>query len=180
MEVINYRTELNKLIPDNAVTCEVGVAEARFSEHILTHWKPLVHVMIDLWECQTNVTGDGNFPKEWHDKNYKETLERVKPFGDKVEIHRGLSWRMSQHVPDESLDLCYIDACHEYSAVVKDIEAYYPKVKKGSIIAFHDSENKDYGVGQAVREFAAKNGLTINLIRENHWSEAGCWIRKPL
>jgi len=37
---INYRTDLNKLLPDDAVTVEVGVAEGNFSEHILNNWMP--------------------------------------------------------------------------------------------------------------------------------------------
>lgn len=175
---IKYRTDLNKLLPDNPVTAEIGVAEGLFSEHILKNWKPLLHVMVDLWEHIPSATGDGNFPKDWHDNNYKEVLERVKPFGETVEIHRGLSWRMSQHVPNESLDLVYLDAGHYYDAVMKDLEAWYPRVKKGGIVAGHDYANKDYKVFEAVQDFIKEKNIEVHLIAEDHWSNSGFWFRK--
>lgn len=175
---IKYRADLNKLLPPNPITLECGSAEGLYTEYILKNWNPLLHIIVDLWEHIPSVTGDGNSPQEWHTKNYKEVLERVKPFRDKVEIHRGLSWQMAQHIPDNSLDLCYIDACHEYEAVSKDIRAYYPKVKTGGIMAFHDTENPDYGAGRAVRDFIKDKGITLHIISENHWADAGCWFRK--
>ena len=55
-----------------------------------------------------------------------------------VEILRGDSVEMSKHIPDNSLDLCFIDADHTYSGVKRDIEAYLPKVKNGGYICGHD------------------------------------------
>lgn len=40
--------------------------------------------------------------------------------------------------PDENFDFVYIDAQHEYDSVKRDIEAWYPKVKKGGMLAGHD------------------------------------------
>jgi hypothetical protein len=40
---IKYRKDLNKLLPQNPVTCEVGVAEGFFSRDILELWKPSHH-----------------------------------------------------------------------------------------------------------------------------------------
>jgi glycosyltransferase involved in cell wall biosynthesis len=39
---------------------------------------------------------------------------------------------------DNSIDLLYIDGCHTRRGVSQDIELYYPKVKDGGIILFHD------------------------------------------
>lgn len=41
---------------------------------------------------------------------------------------------------DKSLDFVFIDGDHEYSAVMKDLEAWYPKVKIDGIICGHDCE----------------------------------------
>lgn len=37
-----------------------------------------------------------------------------------------------------NLDFVYIDGCHEYEFVKKDIELYYPKIREGGIIGGHD------------------------------------------
>jgi len=176
---IKYRTDLNKLLPANPITAEIGCAEGLFSEHILKNWNPLRHYMVDLWECIPTAKGDGSSPKEWHDKNYKEVKERVQPFEEKVHILRGLSWRMNQYIKDESLDLVYLDAGHYYEAVMKDLQAWYPTVRKGGIVAGHDYANKDYQVFEAVQEFIKGANIEVHLIAEDHWSNSGFWFYKP-
>lgn len=39
----------------------------------------------------------------------------------------------------EALDLLFIDGAHDYASVKADFELYFPKVKVGGVIAFHDS-----------------------------------------
>lgn len=51
---------------------------------------------------------------------------------------------------DQHADLIFIDANHEYEAVKADIEAWYPKVKSGGILAGHDLVYA--GVRRAVEE----------------------------
>jgi predicted O-methyltransferase YrrM len=56
---------------------------------------------------------------------------------------------------DQSLDFVFIDASHEYEDVKNDINAWFPKVKVGGVLAGHDYyENNDFapGVKMAVNE----------------------------
>lgn len=41
---------------------------------------------------------------------------------------------------DETVDLVFIDASHLYSNVVRDINCWFPKVRKGGIICGHDCQ----------------------------------------
>ncbi len=52
------------------------------------------------------------------------------------------------HFADESVDLLHIDGLHTYDAVSHDFALWYPKVKPGGIILFHDiaSRMMDFGV----------------------------------
>lgn len=71
-------------------------------------------------------------------------------------------------------DIIYVDASHEYEAVLQDIEKYWDILDKGGMI-FGDDYTKYWpGVIKAVDEFAEKNDLktTINGVV---WS-----IQKPL
>jgi len=63
-------------------------------------------------------------------------------------------------IPD-NLDFCYIDGNHQYEFVKKDIELYYPKVRKDGIIGGHDFEGTCMGVVRAVLEFANNNNLEL-------------------
>lgn len=175
---IKYRIDLYKLLPPSPVTVELGVAEGYFSSDILENWKPSLHYMVDNYG-PIGLRGDGAFSQEWHDKNYYSMLLKVRNFQDRYKILRGPTAAMSEHVKDNSVDLVYVDACHWYECVREDIRAWWPKLKHGGVMAFHDFEDDSYGVKQAVTEFSQNNGLIVNLIPENKKDDAGAWIRKP-
>ena len=52
---------------------------------------------------------------------------------------------------NESIDVIFLDADHSYKSVKKDLECWYPKVKKGGILAGHDYTWES--VRKAVNEF---------------------------
>lgn len=69
---------------------------------------------------------------------------------------------------DESLDGIFIDAAHDYDSVVKDVAAWFPKVKPGGIFAGHDYPCDD--VKRAVDEHASANGYSVTPFHR-------CWIK---
>jgi predicted O-methyltransferase YrrM len=53
----------------------------------------------------------------------------------------------------KKFDMIFLDANHEYEAVKQDIKTWWPRIKTGGIIAFHDYGHDDYkGVKRAVDE----------------------------
>jgi hypothetical protein len=65
-------------------------------------------------------------------------------------------------LPDEYLDFVYIDGDHKYEEVKRDIECWFPKVKKGGCIGGHDYGKKNYlGVRRAVKESFGDFVITI-------------------
>ena len=89
----------------------------------------------------------------------------LKKYGDKVEFIRKFSEAATEHIEDRSLDFLYIDGNHQYEFVKKDIELYYPKVKKGGIIGGDDytsspeTERERFGIFKAVNEFFKKKRI---------------------
>ena len=51
---------------------------------------------------------------------------------------------------DESIDIVYIDAMHDYAAVDNDIENWIKKIKPNGFIAGHDYSERWSGVVQAI------------------------------
>ncbi len=175
--MINHRYELIKLLPPNPVTVELGVAEGNFSRDIMRDWKPSLHYLVDMWESAPSFPGDAGMDQGWHNRNYNSVIEKMGPFKN-YRILRGPTTAMAGSVENVTVDLVYIDACHSYECVKNDIAAWWPKLKSGGIMAFHDYEMPHYGVKMAVTEFASLNGLQINLIPEIHKQDAGAWLRK--
>lgn len=64
-----------------------------------------------------------------------------------------------------NIDLLFIDADHSYGGCKGDIDKYFPYMKDGGVILFHDCDETSPGVVQAVNEFADEQGLTVELFK---------------
>lgn len=65
-------------------------------------------------------------------------MERMKPFKEKgvdVPVIRKYSADGRKDIQDDSLDFIYIDARHDYKAMMEDLEFMWPKLKEGGIFA---------------------------------------------
>lgn len=69
-----------------------------------------------------------------------------------ITVVEGVSWLTPGLFPHESIGLLFLDGDHSYEGVIKDFKAFFPKVKKGGTIIFHDYK---YMIGR-VSEKAVK------------------------
>jgi hypothetical protein len=56
----------------------------------------------------------------------------------------------------ESVDFCFIDGDHRYASVMADLQAWWPKIKPGGVLAGHDYRQSApwlLGVTPAVHDF---------------------------
>lgn len=169
--MVKHRIDLVKLLKDlklPLIGAELGCAEGYFSNDLLEQGLEKLF-MVDAWQTLP-VKGDGGFPQDWHDANFKAALQRVEKHGNKAVVLRGLTAEMAKEVPDNSLGLLYLDAGHDYNSVTADLHAWFPKVVQGGVIAGHDYLNTAYGVRQAVNDFRRKN---VFVIEENKKEDAG-------
>lgn len=106
-------------------------------------------------------------------------MERIEPFKEKVVILKGFSYKMANDIPDNSLGHVHIDCDHSYNGTKSDAEIYWGKLVDGGVMTFHDYANPAYGVWRAVREFAQKHELEINMLTENgELDNYGCYFIK--
>lgn len=102
---------------------------------------------IDPWyetakECHhSNLLGTlqaYNVPRDF----YHLWAERIEEAGmsSKVTPIRGISQdpAVARRIPDESMDLLYIDGDHSYESCLSDIEMYMPKVRIGGVVCGDD------------------------------------------
>lgn len=177
---IKYRSQLVDLLKHlnlPLVAVEVGVAEGYFSKDLLNAGLDKLY-SVDAWET-LNQKGDGGFPQDFHDKNYTAAIERLKPFGGKSIILKGLSKDMAKNVPDNSCGLIYLDGDHSYNGVWSDLTCWFYKLVKGGIMATHDYLSPAYGTKQAFQEFVVlTEASSIYAIPENKEEDAGAFFIK--
>lgn len=170
---IKYRRDLHKIIDLSLPAAEIGVAEGLFSRDMLAWGLPKLY-MVDVWK-HTEIKGDASSPSDWHEANFVNARRLTEPYGEKAVILKGLSTEMVRHVPDNSLGLVYLDACHAYECVKADLHAWLPKLVKGGVMAGHDYLMPEYGVREAVMEFC-KGKYTIHITTEDQKKDAGFYF----
>ena len=111
-----------------------------------------------------------------------ETTKRRFHNDESVVITRGRSNIEYSKFENGFFDFIYIDALHTYKSTKEDITNWYPKLKKGGIIAGHDYCLKDigkpteYGVIKAVTEFRKENETIIKDFRTFGNGKDICWL----
>ena len=147
---IKTREDFGKLfesLKKTGVGAEIGVQYGYFSSKIAEFYTGKL-LCIDLWG----------------DENTYEIAKKALSDPEKFKLYRADSLTIAEFVPDNSLDFGYIDANHHYKEVLADIEAWYPKVRSGGILAGHDYvKYQDIEVIEAVDEWCKKTGYKIKL-----------------
>ena len=99
------------------------------------------------------------------DRLYSAVSTNLLKFQGRARLIREKSWLAAGEFDDGSCDLVYIDGDHTYDSVVKDLAAWYPKVKKGGIICGDDINWP--GVKKAVDEFFVRRERHYQVISKN-------------
>lgn len=130
---------------------EIGVAVGETSWYLLDHFPKLEMVLVD--------------------PHVRPPLaELVKRFDSRVQFIRAISHEAAAKVPDNTLDLIFIDAQHTYENVKEDIHDWAPKLKDDGIMGGHDLCDEYFpGVRQAVEE----TGLEYEADAGHTW-----WFKK--
>jgi len=156
---------LQLALRENLVGIEIGVDKGTNARFMLSNLSIKKLYLVDpYFEQSEEFTPDGERPYI-ESTPYREAYEIakriLKPYEDKIEWLIGTTEEVIDKVPDDSLDFCYIDGCHEYKFVKLDIELCLPKVKQFGIIGGHDFVNEHPGVCKAVIEKFGRDNLFV-------------------
>jgi cephalosporin hydroxylase len=146
---INSRNDLHHVLNkvDAKIGIEIGVQCGEYTEYLLKTTSMFMYG-IDPWGKIEGCDDQGNVSDEKHQQNMERTFDRLDSFirQERCKLIRSLSLDAVENFKNDSVDFIYIDADHSYDHVKADIEAYYPIVRKGGIIAGHDFLNGLYHV----------------------------------
>ena len=160
---------------------EIGVRDGDFSDYTLSKWKGKRLHLIDPWlEQNSTIYNDvSNVPQKEQEVRFRSVVQRMETkYPGRYQIHRNLSTDAVKNFENSSLDYVYIDArseaqrltmhiaaryvisslvypCrHDFHGVMEDLEAWWPKLRAGGLLAGHDFVPD--GVVRAVRPTAAR------------------------
>jgi predicted O-methyltransferase YrrM len=156
------------------VMVEVGVAYGYHAVDLLSRNPSLVYFGIDPYRADYDPSD--SFSKDVESmfglsgQNSMDILFQTvesnlkRDFLDRANIIRDTSENIVNEFENESVDLVFIDGDHRFEPVLKDLESWWPKVKRNGVILGDDWDWK--GVREAAIHFANMNEMKIILLNE--------------
>jgi len=124
---------------------------------------------VDSWKGEEAIAYDTDTVQDL-ENIFRQNL---KPVLEHITMLTMMSWHAAADFEDDSVDFCYVDAGHSYNTVTSDLQAWWPKLRPGSLFAGDDYTKGYPGVQQAVWDFFGP--LNIKVRRSGR-----CWlVTKP-
>lgn len=158
--LLPYIQQLN----GNLIGCEIGVCHG-FTTKFLLQNVPNISKIYCIDHYPSYVEWDGTrLTEERQEETKRKCKERLQEYSS-VEFVYQSSQDFVNNIPDDTLDFIFIDGEHSYESTIRDIENYWPKMKKGGLFSGHDINLSS--VEKAVRDFFIDQ--KIEFVENNAW-----------
>lgn len=181
---------------------EVGVQKGIFAKKSLELWPSCEeYKLVDLWGNEKGYVVPFGWSRKTQEGFLADARARMAKLkrGNVPEFFVMRSTEAAEKLKDNYFDYVYLDARHDYCAVLEDITLYYQKLRAGGILSGHDYGDAQYAkdrlppgkgdwskcedgtthpgaVKGAVDVFAKETGLHVVLSNEDFPS---WYVQKP-
>ena len=119
---------------------EVGVQNGEFAKLILSQWKNCKrYILVDPWDDNPQINNHlyvDSANVDDQQQVFENAIKNIPEFSiNKTVILRRSSLEAAMTLAENSVDIVYIDAKHDYHSVLDDMNAWYPKIKAGGLMA---------------------------------------------
>ena len=151
---IPFYRDAVKEAQDGSVFVEVGAWKGKSAAfmcvEIINSQKFIKFFVVDTW-LGSDEPAHHIDPDVQQGTLYQCFLENMRKVAGAFEPLRMKSTEAAEKFEDESVDFLLLDAAHDYDNVKADLEAWWPKIKPGGVMAGDDYRWS--GVNKAVTEF---------------------------
>jgi predicted O-methyltransferase YrrM len=118
---------------------ELGVLRGAFAEHILRHCQSVTrYYMLDPWRHLDDWNKPSNNDQPKFEEIYAQAMARTDFARGRRIVLRGKTTQMIDEIPDQGLDIAYVDGDHTLRGIAIDLIRTYPKVRPGGILGGDD------------------------------------------
>lgn len=150
---------------------EVGVDLAVFASQLLGESSDINLIAVDPWLPYREIP----YNRDEAEDTARQALAK---FGNRVTVLKMKSVHASSVV--QYADMVYIDGAHDEKSVQDDIDAWYPVVRSGGILAGHDFDHAT--VSRPVMKYAGKLRVPVYVINQtgdSRGKDEGGWWAHP-
>mmetsp|Transcript_70751 Transcript_70751/g.207233 ORF Transcript_70751/g.207233 Transcript_70751/m.207233 type:complete len:416 (+) Transcript_70751:69-1316(+) len=152
---------------------EVGVFQANTSVALLQRFPDLQMLLVDPYHLHSE---NPNSTYQQLDEFYVSSRDVFMAAAQWTHPYRKRATHLLQQsveaakwVAPGSLDLVFIDGDHRYESVMLDIQAWWPCIRAGGVIAGHDFSLTFPGVVEAATKFALSLNIRLYFAPEIWW-----------
>jgi len=118
---------------------EIGVYRGEFAEWIHRSCLGITtYIMIDPWRHLDTWNKPANKDDLTFEAYYQEAVARTYFAKDAITVYRETTAKASQILPDNTIDLAYVDGDHTLRGITIDLSCIYDKIVSSGIIAGDD------------------------------------------
>lgn len=165
--------ELLDKTPENGIFVELGAYKGKSTSFIVTEIlnrkRNINFYTIDTFGGVSEISDEKEiiaYSKVNISNIYEDFLNSTNHLKDNFEVIVSTSDKAASNFEDNTVDAIFIDAGHSFEAVLADIQAWYPKMKNGSIMSGHDYKAWE-GVNKAFKAYFNTNPDKV---------ENDCWF----
>lgn len=141
-------------VPFAALGVEVGVDLGDNAKAMLDGWQEIHMTLVEV-----------DAPKR------VEIDYALRDFADRYDLVLADSAEAAASFPDEHFDFVYIDDDHSHPGVVKSLNAWWPKLRRGGVFCGHDWDMSPVAV--EVTRFLAERGVPLIVDEIDWWGVKG-------
>jgi hypothetical protein len=118
---------------------ELGVWRGAFAEYILRHCHSVArYYMLDPWQHLDDWNKPSNVDQTTFDDIYTLAMDRTEFARERRIVLRGKTTEIIDKIPDNGLDIAYIDGDHTLRGITIDLIRTYSKIRPGGILGGDD------------------------------------------
>jgi len=152
---------------------EIGVCFG-LNSYMLLESCPNISLIVGVDHYAAYKDWDREIFQHEQDHNLAKLKNNMQYMGPRFTLLRESSADAANELEDGFYDFVFIDADHSMKAVLNDLDHYYPKVKKGGIIAGHDGNL--FSVNFAVTSWTKRHGIPETDVKSG--SNSTWWFTK--
>jgi len=144
---LRYRANLGTLLRSmglRGAAAELGTREGDFTTTVLSQWRRCaLYVQVDAWAPLNNYRDSSNANLPQHSKRRDAARKKLDHEVNSGHARRGeqcanLTSVCALRFADEAFDFIYVDARHDRLGVLQDLSMWWPKLRRGGVMAGHD------------------------------------------
>jgi len=144
---LRYRADLGGLLRSmglRGAAVELGTRDGKFSHIVLSQWRQCaLYVQVDAWMHLDNYLDTSNAEDGIQGERRRQAYRYLLQAVNASHLGRGvqcanLTSVCARRFVDGTFDFIYVDARHDRLGVLEDLHTWWPKLRRGGLMAGHD------------------------------------------